>query len=225
MTIAERAQKRFDDLRVKALSSITFDEKSVQPPTGWCISAIARLKVNDSSLIDRVEELQKMLTPIADLYMYPAVSLHLSLLGCTQREPTPQTETPGRIAAIREAVQSTVDDHGPVRMDIGRVNLLGTQFFLEVVTNQEDWSRMRKELETRLRAIGESPIAYEDTEPVHLNTARVLSAPNQALAREALQDTSFAVNRSLIINSVELVLTDFVVSPENLRVLDTFRLR
>lgn len=222
MTIADRARRRFDSLRSRALASVEFDPDSTAPPSGWCVSAIARLRANAPGAIPKVESIQQALAPVAELYLYPPDSLHVSLLGCTQREEEPQTSTPTRVRGIHQVVGPVVSKYSPVTMKLGRVNLLGTQFFIEVVTGQEDWSRIRVELETNLKEIGEHPIAYADTEPIHLNVARMLSAPDASVLRKILSAADLNVDEDVLIDTVELVLTDFVVSPDKLKALETY---
>lgn len=222
MSISNRARQRFDSLRTKGLEGVDFSQMSVDLPSGWCISTIARLQTNAPEVIARVETIQRELAPVADLYLYPRESLHLSMLGCTQREEHPQTSDSGRVLAIQNVVQGVVGKYSPVRMSLGRLNLLGTQFFVEVVTDQDDWSRMRTDLAFGLEAIGERPIAYADTEPVHLNVARILSVPNTVALESVLSTNELSVSHEVLIDTVELVLTDFVVSPENLVVLTTY---
>jgi hypothetical protein len=224
MSIAKRASERFAALRAHALGRVEFDERAADPPDGWCISTIARLNANAPEMVPTIQRIQRALSPIADMYRYPAGSLHMSLLGCTQREARPQTEDAGRIASIRDVVKAVVPPFRSVRMRLGRVNLLGTQLFVEVVTDQDDWSRMRQELNERLLRIGESPIAYADTEPIHLNVCRIISSPDSRLLSKALTNVGLDARAEVLVSTIELVLTDFVVSPERIKVIDTFSL-
>lgn len=108
-------------------------------------------------------------------------------------------------------------------MKIGGLNLLGAQFFVEVVTEQEDWSQIRASLTAGLTSLGEKPIVYADTEPMHLNIARITSAPNYSMLRSALSDDRLAINETMTAETIELVCTDFVVSPDKLNVLSIHR--
>jgi hypothetical protein len=92
--IAQRAAARFAELRHLALASTTFDAGQVAAPAGWCISAVARIGQNDPAMLLRLAEVQHALAPVAELYAYAAESLHISLLGCTQREPAVPTGRP-----------------------------------------------------------------------------------------------------------------------------------
>jgi hypothetical protein len=60
-------------------------------------------------------------------------------------------------------------------------------------------------------AIGEQPIRYADAEPMHLNVARV----------ETLPELDQRVDRRLALDRIEVVITDFVVTPETLTVVGT----
>lgn len=224
MEIADRARRRFDSLRHKALSGFDITQLSTDPPAGWCVSTIGRLRTNSPGIISKVAELQDKLRTIAGLYMYPPASLHLSLLGCTQRENIKQTTTLVRVNRIGRTVAPIIRAHKPVRMHLGRLNLLGTQFFIEVTAENGEWSQLRDELAASLERIGECPISYADTEPIHLNVARILASPDEHLLKSALTDPDFSINEVVVIDKVELVLTDFTVSPDQLEVLDTIPL-
>jgi hypothetical protein len=206
------------------LSGFGVTQLSVGLPTGWCISTIGRLQINSPGAIPQVEELQCKLRTIAELYTYPPASLHLSLLGCTQREEDKQTADRVRVNRIGRTVESVIRAHRPVRMQLGRLNLLGARFFIEVIPDSDEWSRMRDELSVDLKKIGERPVSYADTDPIHLSVARILTTPDKYLLESALTDPHLTVDETVIVDKIELVLTDFVVSPEHLEVLDIISL-
>lgn len=222
--IRSRAEMRFQKLRANALNDYVFDPTSINPPTGFCLSTIARIAVNDASLLDGLKALQQRLEPVGELYCYPQESLHISLLGCTSREELAAVTEPERIAAVQRAVRQVVAGHHSITLDLGRVNLIGSQFFVEVYADDEVWSQMRAQLTKVLVAIGETPISFPDTEPMHLNLARLLSSPDQTALKQLLSKADFGLAASLIIQTVELVVTDFVVSPEATRVVEVLQL-
>jgi hypothetical protein len=222
--IAQRAAARFAELRHLALASTTFDAGQVAAPAGWCISAVARIGQNDPAMLLRLAEVQHALAPVAELYAYAAESLHISLLGCTQREPAVPAGRPSRVRRIREALAAVTAEAHPVPVRLGGVNLIGTQLFVEVLTDDAEWSRLRRELAGSLAAIGEDPLAYADPEPMHLNVARLLTAPDPDLLRQALLGCDLVAGRPVLLHKVELVLTDFVLTPATLEILGAFEL-
>lgn len=59
-------------------------------------------------------------------------------------------------------------------MHLGGLNVIGTQLFIEVLTDEEAWRSVRERLATELVSIGENPMVHADPEPVHLNIGRIL---------------------------------------------------
>ena len=187
----QRAIERFAALRAEA--------RVVPAPVapGWCVSTIARLP----ELGDDVRALR------LDGYRYPDESLHISLMGCTQREASPPSRE--RAEAIARAVRPVLTGP-PVPIEVGRLNVLGAQAFLEVLTDSPRWAQLRVAVADAVEAIGEEPIRHADPEPMHLNVARVQSLP----------DLTQGVDRRLALTRIEVVITDFVVTPSTLTVVD-----
>jgi hypothetical protein len=72
--------------------------------------------------------------------------------------------------------------------------------------------------------LGEAPIAYPDTEPVHLNVAR-LDRLDDPAAADALLAAPPDLDRLVTLRTIEVVVTDFLVSPGTLQVLGTITLQ
>jgi hypothetical protein len=217
--IRARAEARFAGLRQRALNGVPPDAAAAVPPGGWCIAAVARISQNGREVLPRLADLQRRLAPLGRLYAYPEPSWHISLLGCTQREAVPPSESPARVAVIRDALARVTAGAPAVRADLGAVSLTGAQLFVEVLTDDPGWSRLRAELAAALRQAGENPLAYPDPEPMHLNVARLLAAPDPGRLQQALLDRDLAVGRPVRLQVIELVLTDFLLTPATLRVL------
>lgn len=221
--IGERAARRFDGLRAAVLEAGVPADALTALPAGYCVSAIARLAVNDATAVGAVVEAQRRLAGVVPLgYAYPAESLHVTLMGCTQREPSPDVD-PARLAGIGEAVRVVTGPVAPVVVRLGRVNLGGGQFFVEMTTDDPAWSQMRTRLAEELRGRGGSPIVHPDNEPMHLNLARADGALSPEAVAAAL-DAAGEVDRELELAVVEVVVTDFLVTPAALRVVDTVQL-
>jgi hypothetical protein len=227
--VAVRARRRFDRLRGEALAALAdgttarrLAEGGGAVPGGWCVSTIARLAVNDPDTLPALAGVQQALPAAGPARPYPAGSLHVSLLGATQREASPDFAAE-RLDRVVEAVHKTVAGVAPAAVHLGRLNLLGNQWFVEVTPVDETWSALRRALVAPFEALGEEPIAYPDTEPMHLNVARLegLTDPDRAAA---LLDAPPDLDRAVVLRAIEVVVTDFLVSPEALRVLDTVTL-
>jgi hypothetical protein len=106
-------------------------------------------------------------------------------------------------------------------LELGGLNLVGNQFFVEVFTEEPTWKEFRERLAAELVGIGEQPLTHADPEPIHLNVARIRRLDNPDEVRRLLTQERPAANAVLEISHLELVITDFVVAPEKLQVLDT----
>jgi hypothetical protein len=227
--IAARAEARFARLRAEARAGLAggatarrLAAEAGDVPAGWCVSTIARLVVNDPGALPAVADCQARLRAAGPATPYSAESLHLSLLGATQREPSPEFPA-ARVGAIADAARSTLAGVPAVAVRLGRLNLLGAQWFVEAIPVDGTWATLRRELAAAFEAVGEAPIAYADTEPMHLNVARLDRLDDPAVGESLLADPP-DVGHWLTLNTVELVVTDFLVSPATLRVLDTLAL-
>ncbi len=215
-TIQDRARRRFDRIRAEAVASIhdgslarNIDDGRFTTPTGLCVSSIARVRSNAPGLLPGLGELQDVAADTGDCYLYPPDSLHVSLLALTQREHVSEFE-PERLRRLVEAAQDVLSTMGPTIVRLGAINLLANQWFVEIVPSDDTWAAARRRIADSARLVGEEPISFPDTEPIHLNLARVNSGlrAQQALALLARPSTDLRMTLSL----VELVVTDFVVS-------------
>ena len=223
--IHERAEQRFGRLRRQARESVAAGRAEGSAPPGWCISTVARLVTQDTSSITRIEEIQSLLSPVGDLHLYPREALHISLLGCTQREENRQPARGKRMDDIAQAFARAAIGVGPVRVTLAGLNLIGPQFFIEVLTEELAWKSLRERLAAELVRIGENPMTHADPEPMHLNIARILSLANPAELRRLLTEGRPTVDAALNLTTIELVITDFVLTPATLTVPHTAYLR
>ncbi len=120
---------------------------------------------------------------------------------------------PARVRAIGEVVRTTLTGHQATTVELGRVNIAGAQIFIEVFTDSLEWSTTRHELIDGLRAVDENPITSNTTEPMHLNIGRMTVPPKPGKLRELLSDTSLATGKPIELHVIELVITDFLVTP------------
>jgi 2'-5' RNA ligase superfamily protein len=216
-----RAEQRFALLRRKARESVAAGVPAAAAPAGWCISTVARLVKQDKPLTNRVQEIQSRLSSVGELHLYPAESLHVSLLGCTQREELRQPAQGKRMDEIAQAFARATVGAGPVRVTLGGLNLVGPQLFIEVLTEEPGWKSLRERLAAELIRIGENPMTHTDPEPMHLNIARILRLTNAAELRRLLSDGRPTVDAALELATLELVVTDFVLTPALLAIAGT----
>lgn len=216
-SIAARAAARFDGVRAASLERVA-DGRLVAEiaaghfdvPGGWCLSTIARLTTNAPELLEPVRSLQMQLMAASECYRYPLESLHISLLGLTPRTERERLDRVRQSRAI-EITRATLADLEPCTMQITGLNLLGNQWFLEIVPSDERWANARQRLGKAALAAGESPMIHPDAEPIHLNIARITGAVVADRIGEFLTEPGFTATWA--VSAVELFLTDFVVDP------------
>ena len=150
----------------------------------------------------------------------------VSLLGCTPRRQSPGTFGADQVRRIQGVCAGVLAQSEPVTLSLRGVGVQGCQVYIEVVPHTDAWTRLRWALETALLAAGEEPIAYPDTRPIHLNVARMTDTSRASLDRvlAAVEALRYAPLGELTVSRVELVVTDFVVSPRHARTLATFEL-
>jgi hypothetical protein len=216
-----RALERFAGLRRRAGAG---PPPVTAVPAGDCVSTIARLAANDRAAAHAVLDVQKRLSSrFADLYLYPEESLHVTLLGLTPRRERPDRPA-AQLTALVDLAREACAPLGPVEAQLGGLNLIGDQWFVEVLTDDPAWSATRARLADLVLAAGGEPITYPDTEPMHVNVARVTAGTDAAAVADALHDPDLTADHDLRLHTVEVVVTDFVVDPGTLRVLDTIEL-
>ncbi|MDP8922771.1 MAG: 2'-5' RNA ligase family protein, partial [Chloroflexota bacterium] len=196
-------------------------------PVDYCVSTIARLAAQPGGPLAAVQQVQAALAAACPgQFLYPAGSLHVSLLGCTPRVPSPDAFGAEKIRRIHDLCARVLARRGPVTLALRGVGVQGCQVFVQAIPGDDAWARLRQALEDALVAAGEAPIAYPDKRPIHLNVLRMTDASPATLDRmlaavEALLDAPLG---ELTVAWVELVVTDFVVSPRHVRTLATFEL-
>ena len=196
-------------------------------PVDYCVSTIAPLAAQPGAPLAAVRDVQARLAGASPgQFLYPPPSLHVSLLGCTPRRPSPNEFGAEQVRRIRAACARVLAGSGPVGLNLRGVGVQGCQVFVQVIPRTDAWARLRGALEDALVDTGERPIAYPDKRPIHLNVLRMTDTSPVALDRmltavEALRDAPLG---ELTISRVGLVITDFVVSPRHARALATFDL-
>jgi hypothetical protein len=225
MGIEDRATARFAALRRQALDELSAGRLLPgphPPPDGWCVSTVVRLVNDGPGVVAAVRHLQQRLDDTGSWAHYAPESLHVSLLGCTRREVACQAGQLDRLAAIRASVADVVAAEAPVTVALGRLGLLGAQAFVEVVPVDERWAALRRRLGDALTRLGESPMTHPDAEPIHLNISRLAGAYDTRALTALLADDR-STTRPIHLATIELVVTDFALTPANTTFVATFR--
>lgn len=202
-------------------------QNGVPDPVDYVLTTVARLVDQDGAPFARIAEVQTRLKAVAGRqFLYPLESMHISLLGCTQRYPTRGAFTPERIEAVRKVCSQIISGRGAAVMILRGIGIIGNQVFIQVLPHDRLWAQLRQELGDALVDIGENPITYANKNPIHLNIMRIADAELRKIADiltlvEELRNIDLG---DVMFTNVTFMITDFVLAPDNTESLDTFRL-
>lgn len=235
-TSKDQAIKRFEKLweiegdKLRRGDIIPSEMKNgVIYPVDYCISTIARLlnQPFGDHLVCRIRGTLSALLKAADMqYVYPDESLHVSLLGCTQRVETINQFDREHINKIKEICQQEIEKAEPAEMILRGIGIAGNQIFIQGIPVNRNWEELRTSMTDRLVQSGENPIAYEDKSPVHINIIRIINADRDLLTslhKEILKLRDVELG-SIKLTCIQYVITDFCVSQKNVVWLDKLTL-
>ena len=193
-------------------------------PIDYCISTIARLiqQPHGAEVVCGIRNALSELFEAADTqFIYPDESLHISLLGCTQREKSNQFDC-NRINKIKNISMQEIQKKECAKILLRGIGIVGNQIFIQGIPLNRNWEELRTSLDKRLVDAGESPISYEDKSPIHINIIRIIDAtPSSLLSLYKTISQLREVELGIIkLQTVELVITDFCVSNKGVIWLD-----
>lgn len=197
-------------------------------PVDYCISTIARL-IHQPHGGEIVSDIRSKLSPLFEAadeqFIYPDESLHVSLLGCTQREKSSVFDC-DRIKRIKDIVIEEIQKKEPAEILLKGVGVVGNQIFIQGIPLNKNWEDLRTSLDNRLTDEGETPISYEDKSPIHINLIRITNSDIRLLRFlhemiSRLRDIELGVIK---LQTIEYVITDFCVSKKNVIWLDKIEL-
>lgn len=198
-------------------------------PVDYCISTIARLsrQPHGSDIISGIRrELSKLFEDADTQYIYPDESLHVSLLGCTQREKTNIFDRE-QIERIKEICIREITKKEPAELILKGIGIVGNQIFIQGIPINRAWEELRASIDERLVKIGEHPISYEDKSPVHINLIRIANSPPglPAALHKVISQLREVELGTIKLTTVEFVITDFCASQKNVVWLDQIECR
>lgn len=193
-------------------------------PVDFCISTIARLiqQPHGAELVGGIRNTLSNLFETADTqFIYPDESLHVSLLGCTQRKNTKEFDC-AQINKIKHICIKEIEKKEPAEITLKGVGIVGNQIFIQGIPRNRNWEELRASLGDAFVNSGESPILYEDKSPVHINMIRIVDADPERLkslyrAVSRLRDVELG---TVALRTVEFVITDFCVTKKHVVWLD-----
>ena len=207
--------------------AIMKDGKTV--PVNYCVSTIARLKKQaggDKVISAMQNKLADHLKQFNSQFIYPEPSMHISLVGCTQREDSLQTFNDGQIRNIINVCTDMLSGEKAVDIQFIGIGLIGNQVFLQGVSFSKGWELMREKLADKLTEAGESPITYSNQSPIHMNFLRIIdiSTEQQKLIFGLIKQNRTTDFGKVRFDSIDLVTTDFVLSDGNVDLIKEFKL-
>lgn len=193
-------------------------------PVDYCISTIARLsqQPNGYEMINRIRrDLADLFELAKGQFAYPDESLHVSLLGCTQRQGTDVFDDT-QIKKIKDICSEEIKKKDSFKVNLKGVGIVGNQIFIQGIPMNHNWKDLRTSLDQRLTDSGEQPISYEDKSPIHMNIIRIVEASPGVL--ESLYEVISRLREielgMMDLTTIELVITDFCVSKRRVTCLD-----
>lgn len=198
-------------------------------PIDYCISTIARLihQPHGGETVCGIRSVLSNLFGAAGAqFIYPDESLHVSLLGCTQREKTSIFE-PDQINKIKAICIREIEQKEPAEIILKGIGIVGNQIFIQGIPVNRNWEALRTSMEKELVMIGEQPISYEDKSPVHINIIRIVNSTPDLLAslHKTLSQLRDVELGTIKLTTIEFVITDFCVSKKNVIWLDKIECR
>lgn len=234
-TCKDKAVKRFDKLWEaegnKLLSADVVPSIVINGeihPIDYCISTIARLMQQPSGN-EIVRAIRKSLSGLFELadtqFIYPDESLHVSLLGCTQREVSADVFDHEHINKIKDICVNEIEKQKPAQILLKGVGIIGNQIFIQGIPLDINWEELRTSIADSLENNGEHPISYEDKSPIHINIIRIVDADRDRLAAlhkvvSQLRDVELGI---ITLSTIEFVITDFCVSKNRVVWLDQMK--
>ncbi len=199
-------------------------------PINYCISTIGRT-ISQVDGVQISQNTHKLLTPLLEQttnqFIYPIDSMHVSMIGCTPRKDSMDMFPPTQIAKIKQICGEALSKVNPAKITFRGVGLIGNQIFLQGYPHDRNWESARSIVESNLLDEGEEPISYPDKFPIHMNIARItdVSGLNLDRIRDFIEQNRMTEIGTLSFTDIELVVTDFVLSPGNFKSIHTFKLK
>lgn len=196
-------------------------------PTNFCLSTVGRIKAQKISPMQPLQSILSVLQAAhPKQFLYPISTLHVTLLGCTNRSSTQEEFTDIRRDKIGDVCETVIQRSPLIRMTLKGIGVIGNQIFIQVFPQTDNWALLRMGLAKQLRLAGETPLEYPDTHPIHLNILRVTdNSPSEldSLLKFVEQNRERQLGE-LIVDNVDYLCTDFVLSEKNTTLLRRFQL-
>jgi 2'-5' RNA ligase len=196
-------------------------------PVDYCLSTVALVQRQDRDRSEFVRIVKSRLQAVdrAQFYYLPE-STHITLLGCTQRFPTREAILPEVVRNATEACREVLHNRASVKMTLQGVGIIGNQIFIQVFPHDRRWAELRAALESALVARGLAPMSHPNKAPIHMNVGRVTDATPERLARllDAIESMRSIGPNEFEVSTIDLLMTDFVISPEHTQQIARFDL-
>lgn len=196
-------------------------------PVDYCLTTISIIYKQNENILPKINELLFKLTEVApNQFRYPLNSLHITMLGCTQRQQDKLFFSKERVNKIQDICNSVLSGSGPVLFDVKGVGILGNQIYLQVYPRNNKWKEKREVLEAKLLESNETPICFANKVPIHINIMRITD-PDKNQIVPLLKEICALHNKyigSFEVINIDFLITDFVLSERNAIFLSSINL-
>jgi hypothetical protein len=196
-------------------------------PVDYCLSTVALVQRQNTVRSDFVRIVKDRLQAVdREQFYYLPESTHITLLGCTQRFPTREAILPEVVRNATEACCEVLINQASVKMTLQGVGIIGNQIFIQVFPHDRRWAELRGALETALVARGLAPMIHANKAPIHMNVGRLTNAAPERVARilEVIESLRNMGPSEFEVSTIDLLMTDFVISPEHTQQIARFDL-
>jgi hypothetical protein len=182
------------------------------------LTTIARVAAQRQHVPDLAALARRLAAAAPEQYVYGTDQHHITLTGFVPRFADPETLEPARIERLRAAATKVLAGAAQVSFDLVGLGVLAAQVFVQVVPRTRAWQELRERM---FDAVGERAQRFPSAAPIHMNALRVTDARSDALAqlRALVEELHQAHFGTFTVDAVDLVVTDFVMTPRHTRQL------
>lgn len=232
----DKIERKFENIWLKNKPLITsgkiiptgfFQGKPIEHE--YILALVAVIKSQRPNIIPQIVAIQNKLRSIDPThYYYPTSSLHITVAGCTPFYKKRTAISLGRINRIFKICNELIQDwNEPFHLHVVGLNAIPYSIFLQVFNSDGTFTKFRHELISALKAFGENPIEQFNTGEIHINIMKFTHNNSAKLKQfvstlEDLRDFRIGL---LIVDKIELDITDKIQFPSNTSVIHEFNLR
>ena len=178
----------------------------------YILTTVVILKDQKKSPIGKIMEIQRELASVDPLhYYYPIESLHMTLIGCTQRYKDLSFFSKRRVNKILGLCSRVFKPEiGSMMMEMRGINVAGSSIFIQVFPNDDKFEKLVKELIMLLKENGEKPLEFPRIRYAHVSIAKLTHNDTSKLKLlvEKIDELRSIQIGKLMVDNIDLVITD-----------------